>query len=312
MLNKKNTIFLINCSLAIIFIIVLFVLLFSKNNIDKKAKNDTKFLQEYLPAETNKNIPLLEKENDKIYDAVFEENFKNIVKQTAKQETQINKDLYPILDLIGYNADEIKEKIKIFKNNGMDFGTNKKLMSEIMAKFGNKLDDETLGQIKENHIIFLCITNELHKNYFSRDDISFMEYKNALSSLFILEQKIYKENLTNEEYEDFFDMTKEETNETIAGLVEIAPEFEYYNSDATAEEIYEKIPRWKLERIIEFSKTQSLMELEIGEQVNTGELTIDEAIKHTENSFKIYLESAKEILDKEEFHLMFASVENQF
>lgn len=311
MLNKKNTIFLIGCSLAIIFIIVLFVLLFSTNNINKE-NNGIKISDECSPTKTNKNIPLRKKENDKIYDAVFEEDFKNISEQTAKQETQIDKDLYPILDLIGYSADEAKEKIKIFKNDGMDFGKNKELMSEIMAKFGNKLDDETLGQIKENHIIFLCITNELHKNYLSRDDIGFTEYKNALSSLFVLEQKIYKENLTDEEYEDFFDMTKEETNEIITGIVEIAPEFEHYNSNTTVEEIYKKIPSWKLERVIVLSKTQSLVELEIGEQVNMGKLTIDEAIEYTENSFKVYLESAKEILDEEEFHLMFASVENQF
>ncbi|MCK5459722.1 hypothetical protein KAI52_01265 [Candidatus Parcubacteria bacterium] len=312
MFNKKDTIIFISSVLVIVLAVSLSVLFFFKNNIDKKVSNNTEILQENSAPKTNKNIFTEKKENYEFFDSAFEENFKNITEQTVGQEIKIDEDLYQILDLIGYSDDEMKKKIKLFEDNGMDFGMNKKLMSEVIAKFGDKIDTETLGRIKKNHLIFLCFTNELHKNYLGRNDISFEEYKDSISLLFVLEQKIYKENLTNEEYEDFFDMTKEETEGVIMGFTEIAPEFEYYNSDATMEEIYEKVPRWKLDRIVELSKAQSLAELETGELVNMGELTVDEAIEYIEVSFKIYLEGAREILDEEEFHLMFASVEKQF
>ena len=298
--------------MAIIFIIVLFVLLFSTDDIDKKTNNNSKISEQYLPSEINKNIPAEEKINHEIYDATFEENQKNVTEQSIEQKFEIDKDLYPVLDLLNFNIDDASEKIKNYQFKGNDYDIHVSWINKIKNQLGDKLDEKTLAEITKNHIAFFYLSDELDKNYLEKSDINFEEYKEAAISLFIWDQKILQEKMTDEDYQKFFGNQKNEAEDAIRSVVNLTPEFQYYNSDVAIEEIYEKIPRWKLDRIVEFSKICDLDLLNLNDDVNTGKIAPEEAVDFAESSNKAYFESAKEILDEEEFHLMFASVENQF
>ncbi len=307
MFNKKNVVIISSCILALILIIS--ALFFNKGKINKKTSNSTATLQKHPISQINKIPPTKEKEV--LFDFMYNEN-QEYTKQKIDQEIEIDKDLYSVLNLLDFSVDDIKEKIRNYQFNGDDYNIHVAWINKIKNQLGDKLDKKILAEITENHIVFFYLSNELDRNYLERSDISFEEYKETTTLLFIWNQKIFQEKMSDEDYEYFFGNPKNEAEDIIRNVVNLTPEFQYYNSDVTIEEIYEKVPRWKLDQIVDFSKIWDLDLMNLNDEVNTGKITPEEAVNFAESSSKAYFESAREILDEDEFHLMFASVEKQF
>lgn len=229
----------------------------------------------------------------------------NVVVVADDDNLKSDDSLQELLDLLSLNSEDVINGRKQFADNPIYPEWEIRMNSKISG-----LSKEKKEMIRKNHLTSLYVKDKLDLNYLENENVGQIDYKENLAQLFKWHQGTYREILSDEEYEQLFETSKEETNDIIDGIINMVPEIEINNPKTTIDDVYENVPMYKIESLTALFKERELSARTISEAVNSGEISVEEAGEIWNNCYQNYIDEAKDLLEEEEFELIFGSPTN--
>jgi hypothetical protein len=122
-------------------------------------------------------------------------------------------------------------------------------------------------------------------------------------------QHAYESILSEAEYEALFEINPELADDTIDAFIEQAPEYSFIlNQEITVEDVKEQVQGYKLEEVNTHFKKMVLDRDVIGKQINSGQMTLEQARAALQQSEQSFIAKCKEILTEDEINTIFGSV----
>lgn len=213
---------------------------------------------------------------------------------------------YPetLFELLGINMNELIEGRDAFKNTIIHV----EWMGRVDEILKN-LDPEKKAAIIKNQTSLLYIKEKLNEAYLTGkiDHVTFIK---ALADLMKWHQRTYASILTASEYEALFEISPDKADDTIDALLEAAPEYSFIlNQDISIEAVKEQVQGYKLEEVNSHFKKMVFDRDNIGKQINTGEMTLEQAREALNIGQQAFIAKCKEILTEDEINTIFGSVE---
>jgi hypothetical protein len=212
---------------------------------------------------------------------------------------------YPesLFDLLEINMDELLNGRDAFKNTIIHV----EWMDHINDILKN-LDPVKREAIIKNHTSLLYIKDKLNEAYLT-GKIDHETFKKALADLMKWHQHAYESILSEAEYEALFEINPELADDTIDAFIEQAPEYSFIlNQEITVEDVKEQVQGYKLEEVNTHFKKMVLDRDVIGKQINSGQMTLEQARAALQQSEQSFIAKCKEILTEDEINTIFGSV----
>jgi len=212
---------------------------------------------------------------------------------------------YPetLIDLLGIDMDKLLAESETFKNTTIHV----EWMDRIHDILKN-LDPEKRAAIVKNHTALLYIKDKLNEAYLT-GKIDHETFKKAIADLMKWHQKTYESILSRAEYEALFEIAPEQVDDTIDALIDQTPEYSFIlNQDIPVEAVKEQVQGYKLEEVNTHFKKMVLDRDDIGKQVNSGAMTLEQARAALNQSQQAFIAKCKEILTENEINTIFGSV----
>lgn len=213
---------------------------------------------------------------------------------------------YPeaLFELLGIDMDDLLKNRDAFKNTIIHVEWMDRI-NEILKN----LDPEKRAAIIKNQTTLLYIKDILNDAYL-RGEIDHATFIKALADLMKWHQKTYESMLTSAEYEALFEISPENVDDTIDALLSAAPEYSFIlNQEIPVEEVTKQVQGYKLEEVNSHFKKMVLDRDNIGKQINTGEMTLEQAREALNRSQQAFIAKCKEILTEDEINAIFGSVD---
>ena len=209
------------------------------------------------------------------------------------------------MDLLGIDADWLAEQSLDAQNSAIHWDW----MSRIDMILKN-MDPEKRDAIVDNHTALLAIKKALNEAYLS-GKIDYETFKASVADLLKWHQETYEAILSPAEYEALFEFKPEDADQIIDAMVNESPRYSFIlNQDIPSKEVAQQVQAYKLEEVnVNFNKMMLIRD-DIGQRLESGELTQDEARAALYQSQQEFIAKCKEILTLEEIDLIFGSVEN--
>lgn len=212
---------------------------------------------------------------------------------------------YPetLIDLLGIEMEDLLEGQDGFKNTVIHV----EWMDRIHDVLKN-LDPEKRAAIVKNHTALLYIKDKLNEAYLT-GKIDHETFKKAIADLMKWHQRTYEAILTRAEYEALFEISPDQVDDTIDALIDQTPEYSFIlNEEIPVEAVKEKVQGYKLEEVNSHFKKMVLDRDQIGKQINSGAMTLDQAREALNKSQAAFIAKCKEILTEAEIITIFGSV----
>ena len=299
MSNQKLFLFIV-VSVCFVFLGFLGIKLLNNSqnhNIVVKNENKDKIVEKKLAINS-------EKQDDNKKSAVeLITSANNDETSSHYKEINFNSDvlLQELLDSLSLDMKDVENGQKQFEEDAICIEWD----ARINRKIGDKLSEEQKGLMRQNHLIALYIKDQADLNYLENSEISHKEYKENLALVFKWHQKTYQEILSEEEYEQLFEVSADETDDIVDGMVNTGSEIEIINPESTMDDVYQIVPIHKIEKLTMLFKERQLGARSIGEAVNAGEISVEEAGEVWNGYYQDYIDGAEDLLDAEEFELIF-------
>lgn len=209
--------------------------------------------------------------------------------------------LQELLDELSIDMEDVEDGLKQFKENEICIEWEVR----INRKIGDKLSEEQKRLMRENHLIALYVKDQVDLNYLENPEITHEEYKENLALAFKWHQETYQEILSDEEYEQLFEVSVDETDDIIDSMINAAPEIEITNREFTIDDVYEIVPAEKIEELAKLFKERQLGARSISNAVDAGEISAEEAGEIWNGYYQDYIYGAEDLLDAKEFEIIF-------
>jgi len=212
---------------------------------------------------------------------------------------------YPesLFELLEINMDELLDGRDAFKNTIIHV----EWMDHINDILKN-LDPEKREAIIKNHTSLLYIKDKLNEAYLT-GKIDHETFKKALADLMKWHQRAYQSILSEAEYEALFKIKPEFADDTIDAFIEQTPEYSFIlNPEMAVEDIKEQVQGYKLEEVNTHFKKMVLDRDTIGKQINSGQMTLEQARSSLIQSEQAFISKCKQILIEDEINTIFGSV----
>jgi hypothetical protein len=213
---------------------------------------------------------------------------------------------YPetLVELLGIDMNELVEERDAFKSTIIHIGWMDRI-NEILKN----LDPEKKAAIIKNHTSLLYIKDKLNEAYLT-GKIDHETFKKALADLMKWHQRSYESILTDAEYEALFEITPDLVDDTIDAIIDQTPDYSFIlNQEIPADEVAKQVQGYKLEEVNSHFKRMILDRDALGKQINSGEVTLDQARWTLNESQQVFIGKCKEILTEDEINTIFGSVE---
>ena len=214
---------------------------------------------------------------------------------------------YPdnIMDLLGIDADWLAEQSLNVQNSAI----HRDWMGRIDTILKN-IDPEKKDAIVDNHTALLAIKAALNEAYLS-GKIDYETFKASVTDLLKWHQETYEVILSLAEYEALFEFKPEDADQIIEAMVDESPRYSFIlNQEIPAKEVTRQVQTYKLEEVNANFNKMMLIRDDIGQRLESGELTPDDARAVLNQSQQEFIAKCREILTLEEINLIFGSVEN--
>lgn len=212
---------------------------------------------------------------------------------------------YPesLIELLEINMDDLLNGRDAFKNTIIHV----EWMDHINDILKN-LDPEKREAIIKNHTSLLYIKDKLNEAYLT-GKIDHETFKKALADLMKWHQRAYQSILNEAEYEALFEIKPELADDTIDAFIEQTPEYSFIlNPELSVEDIKEQVQGYKLEEVNSHFKKMVFNRDGIGKQINSGQMTLEQARAALNQSEQTFIAKCKEILTENEIDTIFGSV----
>lgn len=213
---------------------------------------------------------------------------------------------YPetLFELLGIDMEDLLANRDAFKNTIIHV----EWMDRVNAILKN-LDPQKRAAIIKNQATLLYIKDKLNEAYL-KGEIDHETFIKALADLMKWHQKTYESMLTSAEYEALFEISPENVDDTIDALLSNAPEYSFIlNQEIPVEEVTQQVQGYKLEEVNSHFKKMVLDRDNIGKQINTGAMTLEQARESLNKSQQAFIAKCKEILTIDEINAIFGSLE---
>ncbi len=214
---------------------------------------------------------------------------------------------YPdaLLELLGVDSNWLAEQ-------GAHF-----LKSEIHTEWMGRIDAVLSGKdsakkdaMAQNQTALLAIKEALNAAYLS-GQLDWETFRNSVAELLKWHQDTYAALLSPAEYEALFEFKPEDAANIIDAMVAEAPQYSFIlNQEIPVKEVTQQIQPYKLEEVNAHFNQMALDKDQIGQWIESGELTLEEAREALSLSQQQYIARCKEILTPEEIDLIFGSLKN--
>lgn len=209
----------------------------------------------------------------------------------------------PLISLLGIEIEDLLEGCDDYKNTIIHV----EWMDRIHDVLKN-LDPEKRAAIVKNHTALLYVKDKLNEAYLT-GKIDHEAFKKAIADLMKWHQRTYEAILTRAEYETLFEISPEQVDDTIDALIDQTPEYSFIlNEEIPVEEVKEQVQGYKLEEVNSHFKKMVLDRDQIGKQINSGAMTLDQARTALNQSQAAFIAKCKEILTEAEINTIFGSV----
>jgi len=226
--------------------------------------------------------------------------------KTDAGESKVNPYIsYPetLVELLGIDMNELEEARDAFKNTIIHVGWMDRV-NEILKD----LDPEKKAAIIKNHTSLLYIKDKLNEAYLT-GKIDHETFKKAIADLMKWHQRTYESILTGAEYEALFEISPEKVDDTIDALIDQTPEYSFIlNQKISVDEVKEQVQGYKLEEVNSHFKKMMFDRDDIGKQINSGEMTLEQARAALNKNEQVFIAKCKKILTKNEINTIFGSV----
>jgi len=212
---------------------------------------------------------------------------------------------YPegIVELLGIDMSELEKERDAFKNTIIHVGWMDRV-NEILKN----LDPEKKEAIIKNHTALLYIKDKLNEAYLT-GKIDHETFKKAIADLMKWHQRTYESILSPAEYETLFEISPDKVDDTIDALIDQTPEYSFIlNQNLPVDAVKEKVQGYKLEEVNSHFKKMILDRDNIGKQINSGAMTLEQARAALNKSQQAFIAKCKEILTEDEINTIFGSV----
>ena len=227
-------------------------------------------------------------------------------KPTNDGESEVNPYVsFPesLFEILGIDMNALLEERDAFKSTMVHV----EWMDRINGVLNN-LDPIKKEAIIKNHTSLLYIKDKLNEAYLT-GEIDHETFKKALTDLMKWHQKTYESILTGGEYEALFEISPDKVDDAIDALIDQTPEYSFIlNPELQIEDIKEQVPGYKLEEVNSHFKKMVLDRDIIGKQINSGEMTLEQARATLNHSQQIFIANCKEILTEDEINTIFGSL----
>ncbi|MCK4744865.1 hypothetical protein KAS41_02275 [Candidatus Parcubacteria bacterium] len=302
MFNKKSFLFIITITLLTLSIAWFVNSKLLNNNSDYHTES-----KEIIKKDANAKKSVIKDDfvQKDVVEPIVIANDNDIVSYNNNDSLESDNSLQELMDLLSLNAKDVINGQKQFEYNPIFPEWEARMNSKISG-----LSEEKKETIRKNHLTSLFIKDQLDLNYLENENIGQMDYQENLAKLFKWHQTTYREILSEEEYEQLLEVSVNETDDVIDGIISMVPEIEITNPKTTVDDVYENVPIYKIESLTALFKERELSARTISKAVNAGEMSVEEAGEIWNDCYQNYIDEAKNLLDKKEFELIFGSLIN--
>lgn len=232
-----------------------------------------------------------------------DENISQNMQEPLIRFDELNADLQPIFAFLSIDYSEIEVGRSVFENKEIHL----EWMNRINTTLVNHIDLTKGNIFKQNHLTMLLIKDYLDDRY-SNELINYEDYKHHLKALIKWHHKTYQEILNDEEYERLFEEKKySNIDGVIDSIIDMGSELEIMNPSTSFADVKNQVPTHKLDVLIKLQKEKETRIRETLRMYEYNSITKKETLNSLKEINQHYLENARDILDDEEYLLIFDS-----